>query len=650
MRGLALKTLFLICLLVPLAALAGDESVGTTSANFLKIAPHARPAAMGEAYSSLSDDEAANMYNPAGIARIDQNDFSATHIEWFQGIRLEHLGGVMNFGQMGAWGASVTWLQVDDIVRTQRTGTTGDPASQFVELGNFSPHDMALNVSYAKPLNPHLMAGGRLNVIQQNIDNSNGFGVSLDAGLQYLNLFQGFDLGAVVHQLGSQVKVGDTPYAMPLIVNVGASYSPFQKQVRVLYESNLATDNAVQSGVGVEGWFWDTMALRGGYKFGYLNGYTLGMGFKVEALKLDYAFIPYGELGNTQRLTVSYVFGAPPVSLSTDLALFSPQGDHIFHTTHLIPHVPGRETMSSWYLWINDSKKVRVRRFEGSGPVPDALRWDGKDDAGRLLADGRYSAELRANFPGRRAYSELVQLEIDNTAPANDLDVDPKGINPDPVTGDITTVSHFWPRATDLHGVDGWKIEMKDSSGNLFRTFVGEGPVPAKVDWDGTDGDGVYAPSGELRSTLRVRDTLGNWSQSKPATQVVLLREVKLKIESKAFFDTGKAIIREGSHEGLARLAEVIRTHQQPGKVTLITGHTDNRPIKTKLYKNNMELSLGRANAIAKYLVKHFGIKAESLVTEGKGDTEPVADNTLPEGRQANRRVEIILRATEFKR
>src|SRR5687767_8704656 len=81
---------------------AGAESVGTTSANFLKIPSHARAAAMGEAFVALSDDETALTYNPAGTAQILQNQLSASHIEWFQGIRLEHFGGVYGLGPLGS--------------------------------------------------------------------------------------------------------------------------------------------------------------------------------------------------------------------------------------------------------------------------------------------------------------------------------------------------------------------------------------------------------------------------------------------------------------------------------------------------------------------------------------------------------------------
>jgi len=55
-----------------------------------------------------------------------------------------------------------------------------------------------------------------------------------------------------------------------------------------------------------------------------------------------------------------------------------------------------------------------------------------------------------------------------------------------------------------------------------------------------------------------------------------------------------------------------------------------------------MELSLARANSVKEYMV-HKGIPAHRIVTRGKGKMEPIADNSTPEGRAMNRRVEIYL-------
>ncbi|BCR05881.1 membrane protein [Desulfuromonas versatilis] len=101
-------------------------------------------------------------------------------------------------------------------------------------------------------------------------------------------------------------------------------------------------------------------------------------------------------------------------------------------------------------------------------------------------------------------------------------------------------------------------------------------------------------------------------------------------------FDTDKAQIRPEYHAELAKAAEFTQKYQAP--TFLIAGHTDN--VGSADY--NAELSLRRAESVRRYLIEKFGIPAERLVARGYGLTKPVADNRSAEGRQKNRRVEVI--------
>jgi type VI secretion system protein ImpK len=77
------------------------------------------------------------------------------------------------------------------------------------------------------------------------------------------------------------------------------------------------------------------------------------------------------------------------------------------------------------------------------------------------------------------------------------------------------------------------------------------------------------------------------------------------------------------------------------GGTVLITGHTDNQPIRTLRYPSNWHLSQDRADAVKNELAKILDPKI--LKAEGKADAEPVAENDTPAGRAKNRRVELTL-------
>jgi outer membrane protein OmpA-like peptidoglycan-associated protein len=101
-------------------------------------------------------------------------------------------------------------------------------------------------------------------------------------------------------------------------------------------------------------------------------------------------------------------------------------------------------------------------------------------------------------------------------------------------------------------------------------------------------------------------------------------------------FDTGKSDLRSEAREDLAKLSGIVLNY--PSLRLTIEGHTDN----TGSADINQTLSEQRANAVRDYLVSQ-GLDAGSLSAQGLGMNNPVADNGSDEGRQKNRRVEIIV-------
>lgn len=101
-------------------------------------------------------------------------------------------------------------------------------------------------------------------------------------------------------------------------------------------------------------------------------------------------------------------------------------------------------------------------------------------------------------------------------------------------------------------------------------------------------------------------------------------------------FDTGRFNLRAGAREALAKLSGIILAH--PGLKLDVEGHTDN--VGSDSF--NQTLSEKRAGAVRDYLTNQ-GLGAESVTAKGLGESMPVSDNTTAQGRQQNRRVEIIV-------
>jgi len=105
-------------------------------------------------------------------------------------------------------------------------------------------------------------------------------------------------------------------------------------------------------------------------------------------------------------------------------------------------------------------------------------------------------------------------------------------------------------------------------------------------------------------------------------------------------FREGEATLLEAYHSISNKIAGFISSKK--GYQVVISGHTDNTPINTEKFPSNLELSAARAINVAKSLINN-GVSPERVSIQGFSEYQPLFDNTLPENRQANRRVEISL-------
>lgn len=109
------------------------------------------------------------------------------------------------------------------------------------------------------------------------------------------------------------------------------------------------------------------------------------------------------------------------------------------------------------------------------------------------------------------------------------------------------------------------------------------------------------------------------------------------------FFDSGRATLKAGGKDVLKKVGEALKDYER--KIIRVVGHTDNVPLAKSLratFPTNWELSVSRATNVVRFL-QEVGIPPERMVTSGRGEYDPVASNDTPEGRQKNRRIEIML-------
>ena len=110
---------------------------------------------------------------------------------------------------------------------------------------------------------------------------------------------------------------------------------------------------------------------------------------------------------------------------------------------------------------------------------------------------------------------------------------------------------------------------------------------------------------------------------------------------AEVLFDSGKEKLRGQSLSILDKVIRILKEEVPDNRIG-IEGHTDNEPIKHSRWKSNWELSSQRALSVLHYLEKK-NISPKRLSAIGYGEYQPIASNDLVEGKQLNRRVEIVI-------
>jgi chemotaxis protein MotB len=120
--------------------------------------------------------------------------------------------------------------------------------------------------------------------------------------------------------------------------------------------------------------------------------------------------------------------------------------------------------------------------------------------------------------------------------------------------------------------------------------------------------------------------------------------EITISLMGESTFDSGKAEIKNKTIPVIRAIGETLKN--RAGDI-VISGHSDNVPVRGGPFKSNLKLSIARAATVAEFLLNDQKITPARIATMGFGEYRPLASNETPGGRQKNRRVDIILKLGE---
>jgi hypothetical protein len=313
--------LFLTFLFVPFSIFAATHpDVGTTSFSFLKIETGARPAAMGCAFVSVSDDLNALWWNPAGISLLEARSGMTTYRNYFAGAQSGMVAYAQPFKPWGVAGGSIVYESSGETDKTDDDGAVLGTYSSNMVWGTASFARSFTNTGRLLPflLLPQQSAVGvSLKYLYMNIDDYYSMALAMDIGVLHKVLYnKGITLGLVAQNLGFQVKPFiEKRERLPMVLRAGVSYPPQYIPLTLSLDMVKPIDNYLYFSLGGEFKMTENIFLRAGYSFNRKDdwvidseqdkfmGAGLGVGLHWRKYAIDYAYAPAGQLGSVNRFS-----------------------------------------------------------------------------------------------------------------------------------------------------------------------------------------------------------------------------------------------------------------------------------------------------------------------------------------------------------
>jgi hypothetical protein len=304
------------CLLASALALAVIQALGARAAAadpagfaFLEVPAGARASALGGAYASLARGAEAVYWNPAGLEGTHGVELDATHVELFQGLRDDQ------FALAGRlWGGGVAAS-----VRAQYSEAIPERDAIGNLIGTFGSHDLEFALGYGRSVGAGLTLGANAKVVRERIANAAASTYAFDLGAGWAPGPAGLRLGLAAQNLGPAARftidgTKGEPVPLPAAFQPGVSYV-------VALSPTLAIGGALEgrftrgrSGIGLAGLELSAPAAGAALRIGWrandsASSLSLGAGYAVSAMRLDYAFVPFNDdLGDTHRFSLAARF------------------------------------------------------------------------------------------------------------------------------------------------------------------------------------------------------------------------------------------------------------------------------------------------------------------------------------------------------
>lgn len=284
-----------------------------SGAAFLKIDSDARAVSMGSAYTALASGVSAMAYNISGISAARRPEVGFSHTSWLMDSNHDFVGVALPLKSGSAAPGGNHWVAGLGLTRLSNSSTEVRNADRSVG-GSFSAYDQSVSVGLARALG-RTRVGVGIKYLESSIAGEKARTAAVDMGFsRALNTRLPLSLGFSVQNLGQGMKFISQRDPLPLSLSAGVSSAVIPGLNLAVDVRRLVYDKRTSVSFGTEYAVFSGLSLRSGYLTRAAatdvkgGGLSAGVGLSIMNASLDYSVTPYGELGNTQKITLRKSF------------------------------------------------------------------------------------------------------------------------------------------------------------------------------------------------------------------------------------------------------------------------------------------------------------------------------------------------------
>jgi hypothetical protein len=315
---------YVLVLMVMCTVLFRMAFADTSTAQILELIPDARTGAMGNTFCGVADDVHCLFYNPAGLGTFRHNELTVSNNSLVEGIVHQNISFAYslrdmvaaNVADLGTIAAGITTLDSGDMQKRDINGNN---------TGTFSLKDQVLWLSYGKQVLASSIAGNifvgiNSKFLTEDVDSIKYTDVCGDVGILWKAAYRPLSAGIAYQNIGPKMRYLQSEYNLPQTIKAGIAYS--YKSLSTAIDVSVPQSARMNFSLGTEYPLANAFVIRAGYnsRLDEGIGLTCGIGMYLKevdmffmyarAVEINYAFIPYGDLGSMQRISIVFKLGA----------------------------------------------------------------------------------------------------------------------------------------------------------------------------------------------------------------------------------------------------------------------------------------------------------------------------------------------------